>query len=192
MKKKKIHCQNCGAPFTTEICLYCKSKTGIDSKDAEIPYEVIEIFEAEKTNEKNIIGILFSFITLVIGLQGIIFLIEGKQFDLGILAIIIAVISAIITYFTFYQSLINRYKIYKKGKDVEATVLGYIKSIYKIDNKPLLVAKLIVDTKVGKKIILYDIEDTNEKYEIGSKLKLKLKEKEFIVLEERGTYNEKK
>lgn len=192
MKKKKIHCQNCGAPFTTEICLYCKSKTGIDSKDAEIPYEVIEIFEAEKTNEKNLIGILFSFITLVIGLQGIIFLIEGKQFDLGILAIIIAVISAIITYFTFYQSLINRYKIYKKGKDVEATVLGYIKSIYKIDNKPLLVAKLIVDTKVGKKIILYDIEDTNEKYEIGSKLKLKLKEKEFIVLEERGTYNEKK
>lgn len=192
MKKKKIHCQNCGAPFTTEICLYCKSKTGIDSKDAEIPYEVIEIFEAEKTNEKNLIGILFSFITLVIGLQGIIFLIEGKQFDLGILAIIIAVISAIITYYTFYQSLINRYKIYKKGKDVEATVLGYIKSIYKIDNKPLLVAKLIVDTKVGKKIILYDIEDTNEKYEIGSKLKLKLKEKEFIVLEERGTYNEKK
>lgn len=183
MKKKKIHCQNCGAPFTTEICLYCKSKTGIDSKDAEIPYEVIEIFEAEKTNEKNLIGILFSLVTLVIGLQGIIIIIEGKQFDLGILAIIIAVISAITSYFTFFQSFINRYKIYKTGKDVEATVLGYVKSIYKIDNKPLLVAKLIVDTKVGKKIILYDLDDTNEKYEIGSKLKLKVKEKEFIVLE---------
>ena len=192
MKKKKIHCQNCGAPFTTEICLYCKSKTGIDSKDAEIPYEVIEIFEAEKTNEKNLIGILFLFITLVIGIQGIIFLIEGEQFDLGILAIIIAAISTIIMYFVFFQSFINRYKIYKKGKDVEATVLGYVKSIYKIDNKPLLVAKLIVDTKVGKKIILYDLDDTNEKYEIGSKLKLKVKEKEFIVLEERGTNNEKK
>lgn len=95
-------------------------------------------------------------------------------------------------YFVFFQSFINRYKIYKTGKNVEATVLGYVKSIYKIDNKLLLVAKLIVDTKVGKKIILYDLDDTNEKYEIGSKIKLKVKDKEFIVLEKRGIYNEKK
>lgn len=181
MKKKKIHCQNCGAPFTTEICLYCKSKTGIDSKDAEIPYEVIEIFEAEDIYGKYLISILFSIFILVIGIEGIALLFEGNE--LGIFALVVAAISTIIMYFTFFQSFINRYKIYKTGKDVEATVLGYVKSIYKIDNKPLLVAKLIVDTKVGKKIILYDLDDTNEKYEIGSKLKLKVKEKEFIVLE---------
>ena len=59
MKRKKIHCQNCGAPITTEICFYCKSRTGIDSKDADMPYEVIEIFEAEKTSGNYLITIPF-------------------------------------------------------------------------------------------------------------------------------------
>lgn len=184
MKRKKIHCQNCGAPITTEICFYCKSRTGIDSKDADMPYEVIEIFEAEKTSGNYLITIPFLILILIIGIQGIMLIINGKDSDLGVLAIIVAVISSITTYFAFYQALLHRHKIYKKGKDVEATVLGYIKSIYTIDNKPLLVAKLIVDTKVGKKILLYDLNDTKEKYEIGSKLKLKIKEKEFIVIDE--------
>ena len=59
MKRKKIHCHNCGAPITTEICFYCKSRTGIDSKDADMPYEVIEIFEAEKPSGNYLITFPF-------------------------------------------------------------------------------------------------------------------------------------
>ena len=39
-------CPNCGAPITTEICPYCHNKTGLDTKNADMEYPVIDCKEA--------------------------------------------------------------------------------------------------------------------------------------------------
>ena len=42
----KRKCQNCGASVTTEICPYCNTFTGINSKKINMEYPVIECKEA--------------------------------------------------------------------------------------------------------------------------------------------------
>ena len=47
--KKKTKCKNCGAPVNTEICEYCGSPTGIETKNAVMDYPIMNCKSASVT-----------------------------------------------------------------------------------------------------------------------------------------------
>lgn len=60
-ENKGKRCANCGAPVTIEICPYCNSFTGLDTKNANMEYPVIECKEANM----NFWNVLFPMIFAV-------------------------------------------------------------------------------------------------------------------------------
>ena len=52
---------NCGAPITTEICPYCNVMTGLDTKNADMEYPVIECKEANVGFWNVVFPMIFAF-----------------------------------------------------------------------------------------------------------------------------------
>ena len=67
MKKKlyNLNCKNCGAQVTTEICPYCKAKTGIDQNLVNLEYPVLdyETLSDDLTGIYIVLGILCIFLS---------------------------------------------------------------------------------------------------------------------------------
>ena len=41
-----MHCPNCGAPVTSEVCQFCGAATGLDTASADMMYDSIDVKEA--------------------------------------------------------------------------------------------------------------------------------------------------
>ena len=176
-------CPNCGAPLTTEICPYCHNATGLDTAKADMEYPVIECKEAS-INFWNfwfpmIFAVSFGFFGFIFPL---IFILADPESGLAILLFCsIFAIIGVSAFVIAIKQVIRSYKVKQKGKEIEATVYGYMDDNIVLNGSPAQIVKLLVTTKDGKRFILYQLKDTSHPYKINSRIKLLVYKDIFMV-----------
>lgn len=182
------HCPNCGAPITTEICPYCNAFTGIDTKNADMEYPVLDCKEAHLNFWNTIFPLIFA---VTFGFTGIIFPIVFALLSEDItitiattlgcsIFVIIGIVSAAIV----INALIKYNSVKTKGKEIYGTVYGYMNDNIYINEMPAQIVKLLITTDTGPKFILYQLHDTKRPYKINSKIKLKVYNNIFKIDED--------
>ncbi len=174
-------CSNCGAPTTSEICPYCKASTGIETNVANMEYPVIECKEGNITFWNVIFPMIFAFsfgsVGFVMPLS--IFIQEG---DLSILAFCsIFGIIGLVAFIIGIRPIIRFFSIKSKGKEIEATVYGYMDDNVYLNGNPAQIVKLLVNTDEGNKFILYQLGDIKRPYQVNSKIKLRVYKDMFLI-----------
>lgn len=190
MKDKKMHCLNCGAPVTTEICPYCHSVTGLNTADAVMEYPVIDCKEANISFWNfffpMIFAISFGFFGFVFPF---IFLLsdEGVFLEVALFCSIFGIIS-IIALVIAVKTLIKYLIIKTKGKEIDAVVYGYMDDNFIINGNPAKIVKLLVNTNDGQKFILYQLGEIKQLYKVNSKIKLKVYKNIFYIIKNSKHY----
>ena len=186
MKENK-KCPSCGAPITTEICPYCHNKTGLDTASADMEYPVIECKEANISFWNvwfpMIFAVSFGFFGFIFP---IIFLITVPESAPAMLLMcsIFAIIGSV-AFIIGIKPVIRSYLVKRKGKEIEATVYGYMDDNLLINEKPSQIVKLLVTTKEGPRFILYQLMDIKHPYKINHKIKLFVYKDIFMVKKEK-------
>ena len=180
-------CPNCGAPLTTEICPYCHNATGLDTAKADMEYPVIECKEAS-INFWNfwfpmIFAVAFGFFGFIFPL---IFVLADPSSALMIMLFCsIFGIIGVVAFVIAIKQVIRSNKVKQKGKEIEATVYGYMDDNILLNGSPAQIVKLLVITKEGPRFILYQLGDIKHPYKINSKIKLLVYKNIFIVKEDK-------
>ena len=199
----KSNCPNCGAPITTEVCPYCHAATGLDTKYADMEYPVIECKEAKIGFWNVAFPLIFAF---GFGAGGIIPLVMSFIFNeiesmagesigispflfTGIFSLIFLPIS--IVFFVIVLKNISRFCILKKyGKEIDATVYGYMDDNLLLNGNPAQIVKLLVTTNEGPRFILYQLGDIKKPFKVNSKIKLKVYKDIFLIENKKKYYFE--
>ena len=191
---KKMTCQNCGAPVTTEICPYCNAKTGINTADVDLEYPTID-YEEIKLDFDYIF--LHVFWPLGVALfHGLVAIVSGVSLfnseTQNIVILLIFVICAPIATVAFgigIKPIIKYFNIKYRGKFIEATVYGYMNDKrLTINDKPAQIAKLLINTNEGYKFVLYRLKDITKPYKINDKVKLSIYENNVLILKNKKEY----
>lgn len=183
-------CPNCGAPLTTEICPYCKNVTGLDSSTADMEYPVIECKEANISFWNfwfpMIFAVSFGFFGFIFPLF---FILAGTETAI-IVALVCSIFSIIglVAFILAIKQAIRYYLVKVKGKEIEATVYGYMNDNVLLNDEPAQIVKLLVSTKEGPRFILYQLGDIKHPYKINSKIKLSVYKKIFLVKKDNNEY----
>lgn len=199
------NCPNCGAPVTTEICPYCHVATGLDTRTADMEYPVIECKEAKISFWNCAFPAIFAFGFGIGGLTplAMTFMIKTVSEEVGedsgifaagsVLLILFALIFltiGIVAFVLAIKPIIRNSKIKKYGKDIEATVYGYMDDNLLLNGNPAQIVKLLIDTNDGKKFILYQLGDIKQPFKINSKIKLKVYKDIFLIENKKKYYFE--
>ncbi len=176
-------CPNCGAPLTTEICPYCQNTTGLDTASADMEYPVIECKEAQITFWNvwfpMIFAVSFGFFGFVFP---IVFFITTPDAAIAVLlASSLFAIIGVVAFIIGIKPVIRNHVIKRKGKEIEATVYGYMDDNLLLNGTPSQIVKLLVTTKEGPRFILYQLGDIKHPYKINSKIKLLVYKDIFMV-----------
>ena len=97
----------------------------------------------------------------------------GLGYIFGIIALV-AIIIAIIP-------LVRLFLIKSQGKEIEATVYGYLDDMLLINGQPAQIVKLLVYTDEGLRFILYQTGDIKRPYSINKKIKIKAYKNMFTI-----------
>ena len=192
MKEANKHCPNCGAPLTTEICPYCKNATGLNTREADMEYPVIECKEANisfwNVGFPMIFAVSFGFFGFIFPIVAILTMPESALFVVLMCSIfaIIGVVALIIA----LKTIIRYSTIKTRGQEIEATVYGYMNDNVYLNGLPAQIVKLLVTTKEGPRFILYQLGDTKQPYKINSKIKLLVHKDIFMVKKDDKYYFE--
>ena len=183
-------CSNCGAPLTTEICPYCKNVTGLDSSTADMEYPVIECKEANISFWNfwfpMIFAVSFGFFGFIFPLF---FILAGTEAAITVaLVCSIFAIIGLVAFILAIKQAIRYYLVKVKGKEIEATVYGYMNDNVLLNDEPAQIVKLLVSTKEGPRFILYQLGDIKHPYKINSKIKLSVYKKIFLVKKDNNEY----
>lgn len=185
-------CVNCGAPATTEICPYCNAMTGLDTKNADMEYPVIECKEANV----GFWNVLFPMIFAVgFGYVGFVFPImffltgTGEILSVLLLASIFAV-AGVVSFIIAITPIIRYLCVKLRGREIDATVYGYMDDNVLLNGKPAQIVKLLVNTNDGKKFILYQLGDTKQPFKINSQIKVKVYKDIFLIGNKKQYYFE--
>lgn len=159
-----VICKNCGALVKTEICPYCGFATGIDMLKVDSEYPVFECREVH-----------LSFWTLgfpaVFAAAFIIFTGVGL-FLMPLLAIVFGLGGIIATYIVVSR-LIGYLAVKLFGKTTEGVIYGHVDDNFIYNNKVGKVAKILIDTKKGKRFVMYQLGDTFDAYGLNSTVELR-------------------
>ena len=190
---KKRNCTNCGAPITTEICPYCNVMTGLDTKHADMEYPVIECKEANVGFWNVIFPMIF---VCAFGFGGfvmpIIFLtIGGDTFPKTILLFFLPFMAlGLGAMYLTIKPIVRYVSIKTKGKEIDATVYGYMDDNMLLNGNPAQIVKLLVHTNDGPKFILYQLGDIKQPFKINSNIKLKVHKDIFLIENKKQYYFE--
>jgi len=190
---KENRCPNCGAAVTTEICEYCHAKTGIDTNKADMEYPVIECKEANINNPVFLVFFIIFFVFIMFGtFVSFIFFNRFSSFSSFSIVMFLPFILISIFILSIVLSPIIRYiKVKTKGKEIEATVYGYMNdSLTNASTDINQIVKLKVDTNEGPKFILYQMGHSQKLYKINSKIKLKVYKDIFMIVKDNKYYFE--
>lgn len=190
-KLKKMHCVNCGAPVTTEICPYCNSTTGLDTNHADMEYPVIECKEASLSFWAVAFPMIFA---CAFGFAGFImpilfFAIGGDFFPKAMILMFLPfAIIGVGAFIIGVKPLIRYMIINSQGKEINAIVYGYMDDNIYFNGNPGQIVKLLVDSSDGKKFILYQLGDIKQPFKINSTLKLKVYKDIFLIENKKQYY----
>lgn len=180
-------CPSCGAPIVSEICAYCGTKTGLNTANANMDYPVLECKEATlnfwTVGFPAIFAGAFGFSGLSMLLiyafvfRNFIFLLMGIPFFVG---------GCVATYL-IVRTLLRYVKVKKNGKQIKATVYGYMNDNLMLNNQPAQIAKLLVQTPNGPRFILYQLKSTLKPYGINDKIDVMVYQNYFMICKNNET-----
>lgn len=179
-----LHCPNCGAPVTTEICQYCHAITGLDTNSANMEYPVIDCKEANLGFWSVGFPMIFA---IFFGMPGIVIPIAIGDIRSALFASLFA-ITGITAFIIALNTFIRYLKVNNKGKEIEATVYGYMDDKVLLNGRPAQIVKLLVDTNDGLKFILYQLGNIDQPYKVNSKIKLKVYKNYFLIVKDNKNY----
>lgn len=189
----KKNCSNCGAPVTTEICPYCNVVTGLDTQNVDMEYPVIECKEVNI----GFWSVLFPMIFAAsFGFAGFImpilfFSMGGDEFPKSMILFFLPfALIGIVAFIIAIKPVIRSITIKTKGKEIYATVYGYMDDNILLNGRPTQIVKLLVDTNDGKKFILYQLGDTKKPFKINSRINLKVYKDIFFIENKKQYYFE--
>ncbi len=165
-------CPSCGAPVKSEICPYCGTKTGFDTATAEMEYPVIKCKEMILDFWSVGFPLIFA---LAFGTPGALCMIAAPF--VGIPFSLIGFVSA----FLIIRRLIGHALVKAKGRRITGIVYGYMDDDVYYNNEPGKVAKILVDTKKGKRFLLYQVGGTETPYKINRRIELLVYGDKFLV-----------
>lgn len=186
MKASK-KCPNCGAPITTEICPYCQNATGLDTAHANMEYPVIPCKEANVNFWNFWFPMIFAlgFGVFGAGIPLVLYFTLKESTIVPIFLFAVFFTIGVIAFVIAIRHVIRYQKVKRNGKEIEATVYGYMDDNILLNNQPAQIVKLLVSTDDGPKFILYQLGDIKHPYKINSKIKLLVYKDIFIVKEEK-------
>lgn len=178
------HCSNCGAPLTTEICPYCNVATGLDTRYADMEYPVIECKEANMgfwtVAFPMIFAVGFGFFGFVMPIA---MALAGEEDILSLfLFCSIFGIVGVVAFIIAIKPVIRYLAIKFRGKEIDATVYGYMDDNVLLNGVPAQIVKLLVSTNDGLKFIMYQLGGIEQPYKINSKIKLKVYKDMFLIV----------
>ncbi len=174
-RKQKNICPQCGAPITSEVCLFCENATNVNSQSAAMGYPTIDCKEVSPGFWTVLFpGIfLLSFPSCSIAALLIAISPHDRE-EKSFLSLFIVVFGAIgIASLIIMFRPIIRYLILKmKGKRITGTVFGYLDDNVTMNGLPGQVVKILVHTKRGPRFLFYQLGRTDKPYAINSKVSL--------------------
>ncbi len=166
-------CKNCGAPIRSEICPYCGSPTGLDTNQANMEYPTLECKEANIGFWTIVFPLIFGFGFGFGGILPIVIVLTGTAEDpsqngLFILFALPFLAISIGAFVIAIRPIIRYIKLNRHGKRIEAVVYGYADDNVLMNGRPAQVVKLLVESPVGKRFIMYQLGSTEQPYGINT------------------------
>ena len=187
-----LTCKSCGAPVTTEICPYCGNITGLDSEHANMDYPVLDCKEATLNFWTVVFPLLFA---VTFGMGGAAVLCIALTQDVGedrplmLLFSLPFLLVGIGAWVALLRPVINFITIKAKGKHIEAVVCGYVDDNVIMNGRPAQVVKLLADTPVGKRYLMYQLGGTDHPYGINQTVGLWVYKDKFLIDKNREQIN---
>ena len=183
------HCHNCGAPVTTEVCPYCNAATGLDTRFADMEYEVIDCREANMNFWNVIFPMIFAFSFGSVGLFiPFVLMIDDAEVLPIVLFLGMFGLIGLVAFIIGITPVIRHLMIKYRGRDIEATVYGYMDDNILLNGAPAQIVKLLVNTDEGPKFILYQLGDTKQPFKINSKINLQVYKDMFYMPKKKKYY----
>ncbi|MBP5366966.1 MAG: zinc ribbon domain-containing protein [Bacteroidales bacterium] len=186
-KIANFHCPNCGAVVNSEVCPYCQAATGINTWKADMEYPVIECKEANLGFWRVWFPLIFAVSFGIMGAAFTVAMLKQGEY-LGVLFIsifdLIGLVALIIALKNIYRNILVKLR----GKEIDATVYGYMDDNVLLNGVPAQIVKLLVHTKQGPRFILYQLGDIKHPYKINSKIKLKAFKDMFLIMDDTKEY----
>ena len=186
---KTVKCNKCGKLVKTEICPDCGAANGLENIKTDYDFPKIKCDDTNITKEYFVLFVITSIVILFwLYINSILWRLfidkEGFIFGLIYNSFMIAIINMFLT------PLIKQYKtcmdIEDNGKEIEGIVYGteYKGSNLRNSTVTYTIFKILVETKNGYRFVLYKMQNTNKKYKVNTKLKLKEHKGKFMLIGE--------
>ena len=183
------HCHNCGAPVTSEICPYCNAATGLDTRFADMEYEVIDCKEANMNFWNVIFPMIFAVSFGSVGLFiPFVLMIDDAEVLPIVLFLGVFGLIGLVAFIIGITPVIRHLMIKYRGRDIEATVYGYMDDNILLNGAPAQIVKLLVNTDEGPKFILYQLGDIKQPFKINSKINLQVYKDMFYMPKKKKYY----
>lgn len=186
---KTVKCNNCGKLVKTEICPDCGAANGLENIKTDYDFPKIKCDDTNITKEYYVLFVITSIVILFwLYINSILWRLfidkEGFLFGLIYNSFMIAIINMFLT------PIIKQYKtcmdIEDNGKEIEGIVYGteYKGSNLRNSTVTYTIFKILVETKNGYRFVLYKMQNTNKKYKVNTKLKLKEHKGKYMLIGE--------
>ena len=186
---KTVKCNKCGKLVKTEICPDCGAANGLENIKTDYDFPKIKCDDTNITKEYYVLFVITSIVILFwLYINSILWRLfidkEGFLFGLIYNSFMIAIINMFLT------PIIKQYKtcmdIEDNGKEIEGIVYGteYKGSNLRNSTVTYTIFKILVETKNGYRFVLYKMQNTNKKYKVNTKLKLKEHKGKYMLIGE--------
>ena len=186
---KTVKCNNCGKLVKTEICPDCGAANGLENIKTDYDFPKIKCDDTNITKEYYVLFVITSIVILFwlyvnSVLWGLFIHKDGFLFGLIYNSFMIAIINMFLT------PIIKQYKtcmdIEDNGKEIEGIVYGteYKGSNLRNSTVTYTIFKILVETKDGYRFLLYKMQNTDKKYKVNTKLKLKEHKGKYMLIGE--------
>lgn len=186
---KTVKCNKCGKLVKTEICPDCGAANGLENIKTDYDFPKIKCNDTNITKEYYVLFVITSIVILFwlyvnSVLWGLFIHKDGFLFGLIYNSFMIAIINMFLT------PIIKQYKtcmdIEDNGTEIEGIVYGtkYEGSNLRGSTVTYTIFKILVETKNGYRFVLYKMQNTNKKYKVNTKLKLKEHKGKYMLIGE--------
>ena len=186
---KTVKCNKCGKLVITEICPDCGAANGLENIKIDYDFPEIKCDDTNITKEYYVLFVITSIVILFwLYINSILWRLfidkEGFIFGLIYNSFMIAIINMFLT------PLIKQYKtcmdIEDNGIEIEGIVYGteYKGSNLRNSTVTYTIFKILVETKDGYRFLLYKMQNTDKKYKVNTKLKLKEHNGKYMLIGE--------
>lgn len=186
---KTVKCNKCGKLVKTEICPDCGAANGLENIKTDHDFPKIKCDDTNITKEYYVLFVITSIVILFwLFVNSVLWRLfihkDGFLFGLIYNSFMIAIINMFLT------PIIKQYKtcmdIEDNGKEIEGIVYGteYKGSNLRGSTVTYTIFKILVETKNGYRFVLYKMQNTNKKYKVNTKLKLKEHKGKYMLIGE--------